>query len=135
MNKKGSTLIELIVVVAIIAVISAVLIPQFMGYAHGMDLNKPMLPTEAVLEDYARAARQDSNITITILLYSATWAADSGGFEQIGKSMGEKDRVMEALVKLGVHGSQMNLLLANEGGLEFTCAVVPAKDGVYLILE
>ena len=64
MNKKGFTLVEMIVVLAIIAIMMAVTIPTFTKYISTTQAQMDQLETEkAALETELDKALTDANIT------------------------------------------------------------------------
>jgi prepilin-type N-terminal cleavage/methylation domain-containing protein len=135
MKNKGFTAIELMIVICIVGVLAAIFIPWFAGEAHGAELNLPLAPTVSNLEDVAATIANDPTRLITVMVYSENWSADDVGYKKIESFLDDMDRVMDALVRLGVQSGRINMLLANLGGLEFTNSSIPEKDGVYVILE
>jgi prepilin-type N-terminal cleavage/methylation domain-containing protein len=135
MKNKGFTAIELMIVICIVGVLAAIFIPWFTGEAHGAELNLPLAPTVSNLEDVAATIANDPTRLITVMVYSENWSADDVGYKKIESFLDDMDRVMDALVRLGVQSGRINMLLANLGGLEFTNSSIPEKDGVYVILE
>ncbi len=136
MNKKGFTSIELLCVLAIIAIIAFLAFSQ-VNNANGMELSTPMLASDEVIKEVARATIDDHHQIITIMVYAAEWAADNEGYEKISRIIDEQVEVRAKLIKLGISDGRIILLLANKGGLSlrFDGFAAPVEDGVYLILE
>lgn len=54
-NKKGFTLIEMIVVIAILAILSSILIPSVTGYIDSAEAARDMTNTRTIYTEYALA--------------------------------------------------------------------------------
>lgn len=81
MNKKGFTIVELVIVIAVIAILAAVLIPTFSGIVETAQESAAMQKvTAAYKEAFALAIAGDGAITaneaVTVGDYTFTFGAD-----------------------------------------------------------
>jgi len=134
MNKRGFTLVELLIVLAILAILIFAVLPLTRD-AYGMELLAPVLATDEAVEELAKAVVNDPDQGVVVIIYSATWTANTGGYAKIDKLIAEYRRIMEKLVNFGIANERIHLLLANKGGLEFDGVPIPEVDGIYLYLE
>jgi len=133
--RKGFTLFELLIVIAILGIFATLMIPWFLDDADGMELQKVFLASDASIQEAARAMRTDTEQTIVVMIYAAAWTADDKGYDLIEALMDEQTKVMAKFVKLGISSARVSLLIANKGGLENDGVTAPAQDGIYLYLE
>ena len=129
MNRKGFTLIELMVVLAILAIVAAVVIPNIRS-AHGMELLTPMPASDAMIDDVAAAMEYDPGTNVIVLIYMVEWTNDN-----ISPAIKEAKRVRDRLLSRGVSSSRIVTEFANKGGLVDDKVPTPAADGVYLYLD
>lgn len=130
MNKKGFTLIEVMITVAIIAILLAIMIPAFIDKANGMEIQKLMPADDATVKEVARLLEQDPYLTVVLLTYATDWNT-----EITAPLIKESKVVFRTLVDKGVLNRQINWLFANSGGLTGDAMPTPAADGIYLYLE
>ncbi len=140
MNKKGFTLIELIVVLAIIGILLAVVLPNFFGEkVYGMELRTYYEANDGNIQMIAKALRNDRPQTVTVLSYAAEWKPGP----TVDATIARNRAVQKRLRNLGVYKSQIVVGMANKGGIELDGMTglaehtekAPAKDGVYLYLD
>ena len=135
MNKKGLTVVELILAAGIVTLITMTVITLCSRQAHGAELNRPILANDAVVNGSARAMLADPDRTVTILIYSEVWTAGQAGYDRIDKLMNEYKSIIAKFAELGVSKQRVDLLLANKGGLIEDGTIAPTSDGVYIILN
>ena len=88
-NKKGFTLIELIVVIAILGVLALILIPQFMGYVDDADRQAQRSNTrevyDATMTSIAKTKslkrNQRTDINLSKFIYETLGASFNGRYE------------------------------------------------------
>ncbi len=82
MNDKGFSLVELIIVIAIMAVLVGVLAPQFMKYVEqsrkATDIQNAEMIRDSVLADIADGFIKGSNTNVDFVNYNATTPAADG---------------------------------------------------------
>jgi len=136
MNRKGFTLVELLIVLAILAILAALFIPMIDGNeAHGADF-KPVLATDATIQSTATTLGSQPNLNVKVMTYLASWTHDG-----MDPHMDRAQVVRNALMDNGVTNNRINMLYANKAGLESTpveggkpAAELPDSDGVYLLI-
>ena len=134
--RKGLTLVELMIVIAILGIFAALFIPRFLSNADGMELQKVFIASDDNIRTAARAMRTDIEQTVVVMIYAATWTATGDGYDFIEALMKEQTEVMAKFVKLGISSARVSLLIANKGGLEYyDTTPAPAHDCIYLYLE
>ena len=84
MNKKGFTIVELVIVIAVIAVLAGVMIPTFTGViANANEKAALQTATNAYKEAYAAALLDDgaieNNDSEEINGFTFTWTVDANG--------------------------------------------------------
>ncbi|MGN0342130.1 MAG: type IV pilin protein [Roseburia sp.] len=72
MNNKGFSLVELIIVVAIMAILAGVMIPQFVKYLENSKKSADLSQAEAIANAVAAQYAEDMANGTTSLTYSAT---------------------------------------------------------------
>lgn len=111
--EKGFTLIELMMAVAIIAIISAIAIPMYQGYIKRAQM------TEGVQNLHALEMAQEEyfadNSTYFMGADTATLITNSGGFWEPGKK-NEVDREFTYAVKAGATGNIATSYIATATG-------------------
>ena len=90
LNKKGFTLIELIVVIAIIAILAVILIPRFTGFTESANKKAAMSDARNILVSLqALQAEGDTSVTLLeIEAYSGTNFAGSISVDPLGAGVG-----------------------------------------------
>ena len=82
MNKKGFTIVELVIVIAVIAILAAVLIPTFSGVIESANKSAALQKATASYKDaYAVALSDDGKITTadgTITSNDIDWVCADG---------------------------------------------------------
>lgn len=99
-NKKGFTLIELIVVIAILGIIAAIAIPRFTGIRETSAIKADAATAKQIISA-ARIAEADKNLTAGTALIltedtAVNWATIAGKFA--GATDGDKYMVLAGLV-------------------------------------
>ena len=69
MNKKGFTIVELVIVIAVIAILSAVLIPTFSGVVGQAKETARLADAKAVYQEYVAAAALAGTDAATLAVY------------------------------------------------------------------
>ena len=73
-NKKGFTIVELVIVIAVIAILAAVLIPTFAGMINKANDSKALQNATNVLKAYiADNAATDEDVDLYILVDTNVW--------------------------------------------------------------
>jgi len=128
--RKGFTLVELLIVLAILAILGALFIPMIDGKAHGAELGQFLLAEDDTMAEVAHAAQSDPHQTLTILVYAKTWDV-----EKVDTLLDKAAAVQAKLISHRIPVHRINLHLANEGGLKEDGTTAPASDGVYISLD
>jgi type II secretory pathway pseudopilin PulG len=130
MKQQGFTDFEMVITIVCILILALIALPNFIGDANGMELQKYMAADDATIKEVAQAMRNDQEQTVVVMSYAVTWNYDKAD-EVIDKSTA----VQAKLIKLGVAKYRIVIGMANKGGLEMEGSSLPPADGVYLYLE
>ena len=99
-NKKGFTLVELIVVLAILAILAALLIPALTGYIDKANKEKVISETRMVaMAVQTEASEAYGKLSAGGTLKGATWAADSDhvtNIKKLAEVLGSDDKSFKA---------------------------------------
>lgn len=99
-NKKGFTLVELIVVLVILAILAALLIPALTGYIDKANKEKVISETRMVaMAVQTEASEAYGKLSAGGTLKGATWAADSDhvtNIKKLAEVLGSDDKSFKA---------------------------------------
>ena len=99
-NKKGFTLVELIVVLVILAILAALLIPALTGYIDKANKEKVISETRMVaMAVQTEASEAYGKLSAGGTLKDATWAADSDhvtNIKKLAEVLGSDDKSFKA---------------------------------------
>ena len=103
-NKKGFTIVELVIVIAVIAILAAVLIPTFGGVIESAHKSAALQAATASYKDaYAVALSNDGKITTedgNITSGDLTWACGDGTLSTTGTIDGYTVTVEDGVVSV-----------------------------------
>lgn len=118
-NKKGFTLIELIVVIAILGILALFLVPQFMGYANDAKLQVAKANTRTVwsaAKAIEISKQYDSSITIDNFQEKVLDKLGTSFTGEIDIVLNQDGQVTDVLYKTGVYTCQTS------NGNDFNCS-------------
>ena len=95
MNKKGFTIVELVIVIAVIAILAAVMIPTFGGIIKKANLSATQQEATAAYKEAYALAIADGNIVKGVA--GATEAADTGDCYRVNGYIFVFDGSLEAV--------------------------------------
>jgi len=130
MNKKGSTLIKLLIVGCIIGIVATWVVPALFDEAHGMETQALMAADDATVSKVVRILRMDKYQTVTIMAYSPEWTIGT-----VDPVLDQARKVLNTLHNAGIYANRITMLFANKGGLAEDPMPIPATEGVYLYLD
>lgn len=129
LKEKGFTMMELIMLIAIVALLSAVIIPMFVNPAHGMDLRTYYKATPENEHEIVKILRRDSSLTVVVVIYAKEWKKDGKEMNMISPGVRTAARLNRQF------GARVSVLIANSPGLVEDPMPTPAENGVYLYLD
>ena len=125
-NKKGFTIVELVIVISVIAILAAVLIPTFSGMIKKAEDSKLLQEATNALKAYiADNAATDEDVDLYILVDGDTW------FEVENGKL-DKDPITAPTITPAVAGNDIDGDGVYEEG---DTAPVPEKAGGYKLVN
>ena len=86
-NKKGFTIVELVIVIAVIGILAGILIPTFSGVTSSAKTQAALSSAKAAYTDYAAEHYDDSNFAEVIYVkVDGKWYKVEGGVAEVATS-------------------------------------------------
>jgi type IV pilus assembly protein PilA len=132
--QKGFTLIELMIVVAIIGILAAVALPAYQDYTVRAKVSEVVLAASSAKVAVAEAAQANGDMgSITVATQSSKYVA-SVGYTGSG-STGTITAIAQGEGKINGAGVQFSGELKNNGQVVWTCAAAPVAGSVTLLMD